>query len=101
MKILRAFLCVAFLAACSIAAQAAPNPTAINPVSGSTSGNEFVTITGTGFVATPTVTIRTRRNGPERIPHKRLGKYLKFDPGSTAFQEWLRRHDVDSEASNG
>src|SRR5512147_2228273 len=35
---------------------------------------------------------RTRKNGPETIPHIKLGKYLRFDPDSPAFQEWLDRH---------
>lgn len=35
----------------------APTLTAINPYSGSTAGGTIVTITGTGFLATPTVTI--------------------------------------------
>ena len=38
---------------------------------------------------------RTRRNGPERVPHIKMGKYLRFDVESKAFQEWLRQHHVD------
>ncbi len=37
---------------------------------------------------------RTRENGPELIPHVKLGKYVRFDPGSVAFQDWLRNHEV-------
>ena len=37
---------------------------------------------------------RTRKNGPEMIPHIKLGKYLRFDPGSSTFQGWLARHRV-------
>jgi hypothetical protein len=35
---------------------------------------------------------RTRKNGPELIPHIKLGKYVRFDPESEAFQQWLNRH---------
>jgi hypothetical protein len=35
---------------------------------------------------------RTRNNGPELIPHIKLGKYLRFDPESPAFQDWLGSH---------
>lgn len=38
---------------------------------------------------------RTRKNGPEIIPHIKLGKYLRFDPASSAFQDWLARHGVE------
>ena len=37
---------------------------------------------------------RTRSNGPETIPHFKLGKYIRFDPESIAFQEWLGSHEV-------
>jgi len=37
---------------------------------------------------------RTRREGPERIPHTKLGKYCRFDPASPAFQDWLKQHQV-------
>ena len=37
---------------------------------------------------------RTRCNGPDRIPHLKMGKYLRFDPESEAFKEWLRTHEV-------
>ena len=39
---------------------------------------------------------RTRKDGPEMIPHLKLGKYLRFDPESLAFQEWLARHEAFS-----
>lgn len=35
---------------------------------------------------------RTRRRGQDRIPHFRLGKYVRFDPTSPAFQVWLSSH---------
>ena len=35
---------------------------------------------------------RTRRRGQDRIPHFRLGKYVRFDPASSAFQLWLSSH---------
>jgi hypothetical protein len=41
---------------------------------------------------------RTRALGPESIPHIKLGKYLRFDPQSPAFQEWLERHEVGAKA---
>jgi hypothetical protein len=49
-----------------------------------------------GYLSVPPGWIydRTRRLGPERIPHTKLGKYCRFDPSSPAFQEWLRRHQV-------
>jgi excisionase family DNA binding protein len=37
---------------------------------------------------------RTRENGPEMIPHIKLGKYVRFNPESRAFQDWLRSHEV-------
>ena len=36
---------------------------------------------------------RTRKGGPELIPHIKLGKYLRFDPDSAAFREWLASHN--------
>ncbi len=39
---------------------------------------------------------RTRREGPEVIPHFKMGKYLRFDPESGAFQDWLRAHAIHS-----
>ena len=47
---------------------------------------------------------RTRKSGPEMIPHIKLGKYLRFDPASSAFQDWLARHgvgEVGYDASDG
>lgn len=47
---------------------------------------------------------RTRKTGPEMIPHIKLGKYLRFDPASSAFQDWLARHGVagvEDAASDG
>lgn len=38
---------------------------------------------------------RTRRNGPERIPHKKMGKLLRFDPDSQEFKKWLESHSKD------
>jgi hypothetical protein len=46
---------------------------------------------------------RTRQGGPELIPHLRLGKYLKFDLNSAAFEAWLMSHQVggvDTEATS-
>lgn len=37
---------------------------------------------------------RTRENGPEGIPHFKLGKYLRFDPNSELFRAWLKSHEV-------
>jgi excisionase family DNA binding protein len=37
---------------------------------------------------------RTRANGPEMIPHIKLGKYVRFNPESRAFQDWLEGHEV-------
>jgi hypothetical protein len=37
---------------------------------------------------------RTRRRGPELIPHLKLGKYIRFNPESPAFREWLQMHEV-------
>ena len=44
---------------------------------------------------------RTRRNGPESIPHIKLGKYLRFDPDSAAFQEWLSCHQAGMDGGEG
>ena len=45
---------------------------------------------------------RTRKQGPEMIPHIKLGKYLRFDPDSPAFQRWLTNHQAGAaEASAG
>jgi len=38
---------------------------------------------------------RTRKkNAPETIPPVKLGKYVRFDPESEAFREWLMMHGV-------
>ena len=39
---------------------------------------------------------RTQANGPEIIPHIKLGKYIRFDPESEAFRSWLETHEVRS-----
>jgi hypothetical protein len=39
---------------------------------------------------------RTQANGPETIPHIKLGKYIRFNPDSPAFQSWLLTHEVAS-----
>ncbi len=38
---------------------------------------------------------RTKKNGPEKIPHIKLGKYIRFNPASEEFQRWLKDHEVD------
>ena len=40
---------------------------------------------------------RTQANGPEVIPHIKLGKYIRFDPESEVFRRWLEKHEVRSE----
>ena len=42
---------------------------------------------------------RTRKHGPELIPHVKLGKYVRFDPQSEAFQQWLKKHEKKSAES--
>jgi hypothetical protein len=37
---------------------------------------------------------RTRKNGPESIPHIKLGKYVRFDPESLPFRDWLVAHQA-------
>jgi hypothetical protein len=48
---------------------------------------------------------RTQANGPEIIPHIKLGKYIRFDPRSEVFKRWLSEHEVtaqiDSNLSQG
>ena len=39
---------------------------------------------------------RTRKQGPDLIPHIKLGKYLRFDFESSSFQEWLRSQEIRS-----
>jgi hypothetical protein len=34
---------------------------------------------------------RTGVCGVDRIPHFKMGKYLRFDPDSEEFQAWLRK----------
>jgi predicted DNA-binding transcriptional regulator AlpA len=38
---------------------------------------------------------RTCHNGPEVIPHFKLGRQLRFDLQSNAFQSWIKDHAVD------
>ncbi len=33
-----------------------------------------------------------RKNCLDRVPHIKLGKYLRFDPESSEFQDWLASH---------
>ena len=42
---------------------------------------------------------RTRKNGPELIPHIKLGKYIRFDPESMTFQGWLNRHEAKPQSA--
>jgi hypothetical protein len=44
---------------------------------------------------------RTRKDGPEAIPHIKLGKYIRFDPESAVFQTWLANHEVGCEGTDG
>ena len=44
---------------------------------------------------------RTREDGPERIPHVKLGKYVRFNPDSVEFQRWLSDHVVGSDTQRG
>src|SRR5688572_19964412 len=39
---------------------------------------------------------RTGQFGPEFIPHLKLGRQLRFDIESEAFQSWIRKHAVDA-----
>lgn len=34
----------------------------------------------------------TQSNVADRVPHFKIGKYLRFDPQSEAFQTWLKRN---------
>jgi hypothetical protein len=43
----------------------------------------------------------TRQRGPDLIPHIKLGKYLRFDPHSAAFQNWLASHETGGIANDG
>ena len=40
---------------------------------------------------------RTREHGPETIPHIKLGKYVRFNPESVDFENWLSAHVVWSD----
>ena len=35
---------------------------------------------------------RTQDGTRDRIPHYKMGKYLRFDPASDEFRSWLRRN---------
>jgi hypothetical protein len=37
-----------------------------------------------------------RKNCLDRVPHIKLGKYLRFDPESQTFQGWLAQHESNS-----
>jgi Helix-turn-helix domain len=37
---------------------------------------------------------RTRERGPEKVPHLKLGKYIRFNPDSVEFRSWLSAHVV-------
>ena len=43
---------------------------------------------------------RTQQNGPETIPHSKLGKYLRFNLESEAFRQWLLNHEISSELTS-
>lgn len=47
-------------------------------------------------VAPTWIYARTRKQGPDLIPHIKLGKYLRFDIESLSFQEWLKAHEIRS-----
>ena len=53
-----------------------------------------------GFLGVPVgwVYKRTRKNGPDKIPHIKLGKYVRFNPESKLFQQWLEKHSVEAES---
>jgi hypothetical protein len=53
-----------------------------------------------GFLGVPVgwVYKRTRKNGPDKIPHMKLGKYVRFNPESKLFQQWLEKHSVEGES---
>jgi integrase len=38
---------------------------------------------------------RTRREGPDRIPHIKLGRYARFDPESPSLRAWLDRQTIE------
>ncbi len=35
---------------------------------------------------------RTQDGASDRIPHYKMGKYLRFDPESEEFRSWLKRN---------
>src|SRR5262245_41197224 len=37
---------------------------------------------------------RARLKGPERLPHLRMGKYIRININSEQFKDWLARHEV-------
>lgn len=37
---------------------------------------------------------RTRKSGPEQIPHIKFGKYVRFNHESDVFQQWVAGHSV-------
>jgi predicted DNA-binding transcriptional regulator AlpA len=39
-----------------------------------------------------------KKNPPEIIPHVKLGKYVRFDPESSAFRDWLAAHSSSPES---
>ena len=53
-----------------------------------------------GFLGVPVgwVYKRTRKNGHDKIPHMKLGKYVRFNPESKLFQQWLEKHSVEGES---
>jgi len=53
-----------------------------------------------GFLGVPVgwVYKRTRKSGPDKIPHIKLGKYVRFNPESQLFQQWLEKHNVEGES---
>jgi len=55
--------------------------------------NELMTVPEiAAFLKVPVSWIyeRARRSGPARLPHVRLGKYLRFD--ADKIREWLQNH---------
>ena len=53
-----------------------------------------------GFLGAPVgwVYKRTRKSGSDKIPHIKLGKYVRFNPESKLFQQWLEKHSVKGES---
>lgn len=43
---------------------------------------------------------RTRVKSADLIPHYKLGKYLRFDPNSPEFQQWLSNHKMVRQIDN-